>query len=235
MGYASDGWRGIDEVAVGTEFATLNPDTREIAYQPATKLFVYDYDGEVYHMHNTSSDHLVTPNHTMLYYTEDGYAKEVLAEDFFITGARLPVTGLVQRQDLVSDSDNEIRLLTWRVTDGHLNYIRQDGTYNYEFGFTKWRKIERLQQLLERMDVAYTRSTLRNGITKFYVNGLLPKFTKGLTDRHRHLSPRQVTILLEEWSHTDGSRADRRSPGCFSLFTNRDDHLDILQELATLS
>jgi len=230
-----DGWRGIDEVTVGTEFATLNPDTREIEYQPATKLFVYDYDGEMYHMSNSAADHWVTPNHKMLYYTEDGYAKEILAENFFVTGGRLPVAGLINRQELVSYSDTEIRLLTWCVTDGHLSYIRQDGTYNYEFGFRKQRKIDRLQELLDSMNVPYTRSQIVNGITKFYINHLSAKFTKQLNDYHRGFSPRQVTILLEEWSHTDGSRADRRSPGCFSLFTNRDDHLDILQELATLS
>jgi hypothetical protein len=230
-----DGWRGIDEVTVGTEFATFNPDTREIEYQPATKLFVYDYDGEMYHMSNTAADHLVTPHHKMLYYTEDGYPKEVLAEDFFVMGARLPVSGLVNRQDLDMYSDDEVRLLTWCVTDGHLNYIRKDGTYNYEFGFTKQRKIERLQALLDRMEVAYARSALSNGVTKFYVNHLSPKFTKQLNDYHRSFSPRQVTILLEEWSHTDGSRADRRSPGCFTLFTNSDLHRDIIQELAALS
>src|SRR5262249_23685014 len=128
----------------------------EIAYQPATKLCVYDYDGEVYHMHNTASDHLVTPNHTMLYYTEDGYAKEVLAEDFFITGTRLPVTGLVQRPDLVSDSDNAIRLLTWCVTDGHLSYIRQDGTYN-----TTYRAFEAMTDLKDYLPLP---STLQAGI-----------------------------------------------------------------------
>jgi hypothetical protein len=61
-----DGWRGIDEVTVGTEFATFNRDTGGMEYHPATNVFVYDYVGDMYKMESSCADHLVTPNHKML-------------------------------------------------------------------------------------------------------------------------------------------------------------------------
>src|SRR5438309_4233932 len=83
-----EGWKGIDEVEIGTSLATFNPAKGSIEYYPAVNKFVYEYAGEMYKMESSCADHLVTPNHTMLYESY-GTWKECLAEDFFVKGAHV--------------------------------------------------------------------------------------------------------------------------------------------------
>ena len=231
-----DGWRGIDEVEVGDAIATLNKDSGAIEYQPALNKFEEDYVGPMYHMKSHAADHLVTPNHVMLYESY-GTWKEKTAEEFFITGAKIPVSGIRQQSDLnLYDSDDELRFHVWAVTDGHLALTRKtDGRLNYRFRFTRERKIKRLLALLDRLGFAYNVSTHKDKITTMSVLGVHTKFTKILTDEHRKLSPRQATALLIEWSHTDGSYASSRTEDHFQLSTNVSFHRNLLQELAAVS
>ena len=229
------GWRGIDEVLEGDIVATLNRETGSIEYQPALKKFVYDYNGDMYHMKSSAADHLVTPNHKMIYESYGSY-KESLAENFFVLGAKLPVSGDFKADDLAYyESDDELRFHIWCVTDGSISYIRTNGALNYRFHFNKERKIERLENLLETLGYGYNKSEQTDGTTAIYVNGVNPKFTKNLSEIHRGLSPRQTTILLTEWSHTDGSYTNSLTENHFQIYSNVPFHRDLIQELCVKS
>jgi len=45
------------------ELATLNPKTNQLEYQRASRINVFDHDGEMIHFKTQKIDHMVTPNH----------------------------------------------------------------------------------------------------------------------------------------------------------------------------
>jgi len=61
----TDGWKPWPKVDGSEVFGTLNPDTGELQYQRATKIFHGDYDGLMYRVRSEQVDLLVTPNHRM--------------------------------------------------------------------------------------------------------------------------------------------------------------------------
>lgn len=228
------GWRGKDDIDVGDVVATLNRDTGTIEYQPALNKFVDDNVTDMHHMSSSAADHLVTPNHKMIYQSYGTY-KESLAEDFYVTGAKLPVSAVHQRPDLdLYSSLDELRFHIWCVTDGTVSYINKMGNMTYRFNLRKSRKIERLSELLTRLDMSFTVAEWKNS-TCVTAKNVIPKFTKILTESHRQLSPQQVTTMLVEWSHTDGTRPETSRDNQFQLFTNVPFHKDLIQELATVS
>ncbi len=132
---------GFHEIEQGDIVATLNRTTGAMEYQPAINKFVYEYTGDMYHMESTAADHLVTPNHKMIYESYGSF-KEILAEDFFVAGAKVPVSGILEREDSgLYASEDEIRLHTWCITDGSVHYTRiTDGKLSYRFHLKKARK-----------------------------------------------------------------------------------------------
>ncbi len=59
------GWKRWPDVDGSETFATVNPDTGCLEYQPATEHFVGDYDGAMRRVRSEQVDLLVTPNHRM--------------------------------------------------------------------------------------------------------------------------------------------------------------------------
>lgn len=230
------GWKRREAVEVDDLIATLNRETGKIEYQPALKKYEMYYEGPMYHLSSSAADHLVTPNHKIIYESYGSY-KETLAEDFFVKGAHLPVSGVLERPDLdYYASDDELRFHIWCVTEGSVHYIANDGRLNYRFHFNKDRKIKAFQELLSRLDFSWQQGEESpDGTTAFYVKRVPAKFTKQLTEIHRLLSARQATILLQEWGITDGSQGQNSRENHYQLSTNVPFHRDLLQELAALS
>lgn len=230
-----NGWKGIDEIDKGDVVATLNRHNDLIEYQPALNKYVYEGVDEMYHMSSSAADHLVTANHKMIYKSYHNY-KESLAEDFYVKGAQVPVSGLFQREDLdLYDSDEELRFHVWAITNGNLYYVNKDGMLTYRFHLKKERKINRLVELLFTLGWEYSFGDYKDDTTTIYVKNVNPKFTKVLSEMHRNLSQRQTTLLFTEWSHTDGTHSDKMRDNAFQLSTNVTFHKDLLQELAVLS
>ncbi|MFH1823247.1 MAG: ATP-binding protein [archaeon] len=61
----NEGWRKYGDVGT-LKIAQYNPENKEILFLPHNGLYVYDYNGKMYHFKNKRNDILVTPNHTML-------------------------------------------------------------------------------------------------------------------------------------------------------------------------
>ena len=60
--------RGIlsfDQLEIGDEVLTINPETRELEVEPIERIIVQQYEGEMVHFHGKRVDLLVTPNHRM--------------------------------------------------------------------------------------------------------------------------------------------------------------------------
>ncbi|MGC9345754.1 MAG: Hint domain-containing protein, partial [Candidatus Bathyarchaeales archaeon] len=60
-----DGWKLFKELTENDKLFTLSEDNMIELHKP-TKLFKYDYEGEMYHFKTKSLDLLVTPNHRMI-------------------------------------------------------------------------------------------------------------------------------------------------------------------------
>jgi DNA-directed RNA polymerase II subunit RPB2 len=61
-----DGWTlGIDIDIKKTKIATLESKEGKMTYAYASKKFIYDYAGDLYHIKNDELDFIVTPNHRM--------------------------------------------------------------------------------------------------------------------------------------------------------------------------
>ncbi|HKH79664.1 MAG TPA: FAD-dependent thymidylate synthase, partial [Solirubrobacteraceae bacterium] len=71
-----DGWKRWPDVDGSEIFATVNPGTGCLEYQPATEHFIGDYDGEMYRVRSEQIDLLVTPNHRMWVKAHDTQANK---------------------------------------------------------------------------------------------------------------------------------------------------------------
>jgi replicative DNA helicase Mcm len=83
------GWKRYSEVK-NSKIAQYNPLDKTVKFLLHKGLYIYDYNGEMYHFKNKRNDILVTPNHTMLLKRETGKKYEKInAED--ITSHRIKV------------------------------------------------------------------------------------------------------------------------------------------------
>lgn len=233
------GWLTHDKITDAVKLATMNPDTGFMEFQPALKKFEQQYSGPMYHFESDAMDHLVTPNHKMLYHTQ--YTKDwrkCTAEDFGETGKIVPVSAIVTNPDF-DISDDALRLITWVVADGSLNLT------TVRWHLAKQRKIERLTALLNRLGLDYnltkTNYTTTGGLPTTSISMTNFAFIeKSLPEFFYKLSARQADIVIQEYSHTDGSRqvvgtseTDYDSDDVhIQLSSNQKADIDLLQYLA---
>lgn len=73
--FTEEGFKNIQDVRIGDKISTLNPETGISEFKEVTKLFSYDYDGEMYSPASATGDRrsytdfCVTPNHKILTHT----------------------------------------------------------------------------------------------------------------------------------------------------------------------
>lgn len=220
-----DGWKSHDAIQTGDLLATMNIETSKLEYQPALRKFEQDYDGDMCHFQSYAADHLVTPNHGMVYCSQDNTAWRMRhAESLPNTGAWIPVSAENTLPDY-DISDDALRLLVWVIADGH---IQSDRTI--AFHLKKDRKIQRVKELLTRMNIVFRESATETTRIKFDNNG----FQKTIPDFYKHLSSRQCRIFLEEYAYTDGTRHDGNDD-YYSLSTSVRSVADRIQHIAIAS
>lgn len=221
------GWKSHNQIAIGDLLATMNRETGKLEYQPALKKFEQDYEGVMYHFQSDAADHLVTPNHKMLYHTQ--YTKEwreCTAEDYGESGKIIPVSAPNTLPDY-NISDEMLRLMVWVVADGSLQGQK------LRFHLKKERKLERLTGLLHELSIPFDRVPDLKGeaVTIRFDN---PGLTKLIPDYFAKLSARQSQVVLMEYAHTDGHRindGDYR----YQLSGNVIENMDRLQHIAVAS
>jgi spore cortex formation protein SpoVR/YcgB (stage V sporulation) len=233
-----NGWKTREAILDDEIVATLNRETRRIEYHQIEQKFEYDYDGELCHFESSAMDHLVTPNHKMVYESAAGYLREIEAQAWTQTGTSAIVSGTRENDDdNINYTDDELRLLVWCMADGSCEYVHKGGMIAYwRFHLKKQRKIDRLSLLLDKLNIVFTRSPLSSsGTTKIALH-LDTRFTKLLPPNFR-VSTRQFDILVTEWLHTDGCFQQKDvecANGSGTIFTNSKHQVDKLQELAAI-
>ncbi len=68
--YTSDGWKLFSQLTGDELFYTLDPQTRISEWRSATAYYRQKYDGNMIYLHNASADLCITPDHSLLYYTQ---------------------------------------------------------------------------------------------------------------------------------------------------------------------
>ena len=227
-----DGWKSREDVNVGDIIATYHRDSKEIEYHPVDEKFEYDYKGEMCHFKNSTSDHLVTPNHNMIYVSSTGKVEECVAGDWTDADTRAITSGIANVPENPLYSDEELRLYAWCITDGRISCVP---TNEWDFLLMNPRKIERLRALLDYLEIEYTETPIKSREVKSFSVNLDSKFLKDMPTDFM-LSARQYNIFVREWLRTDGiiqTHDTKEDSG--RLFTYKNHHVDKLQELAVLS
>lgn len=93
-----NGWKLFKDLSIEDRIFTLT-DNNEIELHYPTRLFEYDYDGEMIHFKSRSVDLLVTPNHRMVVDTTSGKRMFVEAKDFVPDTHRIPKGGIWEGEE----------------------------------------------------------------------------------------------------------------------------------------
>ncbi|MFX1293278.1 MAG: DNA polymerase domain-containing protein, partial [Promethearchaeota archaeon] len=66
-----NGWKNKDNLLENDFVLTFNTKTYKLEYNKVRKKFIYDYNGEMYHLETKTMEQLITPNHRVLYFNHD--------------------------------------------------------------------------------------------------------------------------------------------------------------------
>jgi len=196
-----NGWKQIAEVRVQEQIAIWQEGL--IRFETPQRWNVGETK-ELVKLHGC--DYLCTPNHRVPYYNAGRSSLQVATANSLPTGARVPRCGLYEGEVAVPKE-----WITYFVA------FQADGRYDatrdaIQFEFSKGRKIARLQEALDELDIPYTKSLVRRGATLFYI----PKgkhgfpnaaFYKVFGDWLLALDGDSLDAFLEELEFWDGWRS----------------------------
>lgn len=162
-----DGWISLKDIKINDYIAQYNADTDEIEFGEVLDI-VEPYKSEV--LKNRGLE--ATYNHRM--YTKPNSPNSYKFRDMLwgelLDGNKVHIikNGAMYKGKGLDLSDDELRLLVWIQGDGH--YIHnKDKIYGIEFHLKKKRKIIRIKQLLDDLDIEYTVCNKSDGSTSIRI------------------------------------------------------------------
>lgn len=72
--YTNQGWKRFAQLNGEEDVLTLNPETRNLEWQKPTAYYCKEWHGEMTYLHNQSTNLLITPDHSCLYFTQKNSA-----------------------------------------------------------------------------------------------------------------------------------------------------------------
>lgn len=170
-----NGWRGHSSLSTKDQVATFNRITEEIEYQhPTDKRIVYNYEGELIHIINRSTNQLLTPDHKVLlkkpftkgsdpnrtYHWDSSWSFESARALPKVVKAKsqlkLPLAGKY-KQGTLSIGPYYAELLGWIITDGDFPKGKRSIKIVQSSVYPK--KVARISFLLEQLNVKYSEYT----------------------------------------------------------------------------
>ena len=236
------GLKRWDEIHEGDLVLSMSDDGTR-CWQPVEEVVSYIHDGPMIDIANRDVRFRVTPDHRVVGHNvnTDGWGE--WTADSMPHMLKLPVAAKNSQQD-TPHTDEEIRLVAWCLTDSHRE------KHGYWRFYQRLSKADRIEALLAGYN--YRRSERARDIQIIDGNPLKKKpetsveffvsaedsrrITELVQDRDRlpawvwSLSRRQVSILLEEWIYTDGTRPNGKA---VCIYVSREQLREDLQLLLT--
>ncbi len=236
----SKGWVRFPNLSRDDDVAQYNHKTEEISFVRPTAYVDRPYKGVMHHYFSRSSDLMVTPNHEILvkHPAKFVYEKKKSEDGKWGCNYRFPTSGYLKPKTTTTFTDLD-RLLVAIQADGSLYGCtpsgagRQDACINVK----KSRKVERIRELLNNLDIKYKEGDRAQGITSF--NFPLPPHIDvtqvknfGYIDITK-IDKEYVKQFLEELRLWDsGSKPTLDS---FTYYNANVDAIDKVQAMATLA
>lgn len=224
------GFKKRTEIAADDKIATMNTTTGFVEYQSYTQKHEYQISDTLYKYEGKSLDFVFTTKHRVYTKPSKNSALVENTVDSIRGNHSFPVSAENNKNDYPI-SDLLLRLYVQITTDGSFennNLVR--------FHLKKQRKINRLVNLLDNLNISYSNNIQKSGNTKinFRLPDELSSFEIKPLDRNlvMNLSSRQVKILLEEYRVTDGCSTGKNS---IQISTSKECEANLLQEILVTS
>ena len=224
------GWKHYDDLREEDEVMTMNKETKDLEYNKINSFHEYDNYKELYHIKGQNVDLKVTDKHGLIGYKGKYNKIDLFTADEFTDKAvrRIPNCGVHKSEGLDLD-DQFLRLAVWIAADGSF-----ENSSLVRFHLKKERKISRLTDLLEDLGIYYSHnmSNTNNHRINISMPYELDKYfdinNKYLPSEIAKCNKEQTKLLIEEYSHTDGSKT---GPNSVQISTSKKEEAELLQTL----
>lgn len=225
------GWKCRTEVSPTEMVATFNVNTGEVEYQRALSKTEYYLKGDMLEYDGSRVNFLFTPEHRVLNRNSRGEGLKFDEISNIRSTAIIPLCGENKKSDYPI-SDEYLRLYINICADGSFeNYGKL-----VRFHLRKERKIDKLVGILEELNIKYSMNKQKSGSTKinFKKPSELTAFSVKPLDRDllMNLSKRQIDIVIDEYSLTDGCMTGENS---IQISTSKESEANLLQEVFVTS
>lgn len=230
-----NGWKNIDSIKREDKTLSLDTSKDTLEYCSINNLIINSNQEELleYMDKRAQINFSATPKHEMYARKIKNlkYNKIKLEDISKLNNSVFYMrTSASMFKESIPFTDNELRLITWIVTDGSLGRTSTNTIGSLRFRLKKIRKIERLSSLLKAMQIPYKYNkkqnrisvsiiTIKNILNLFKTNKKFPYFFK-------NMNYAQSKVFLEEYSQTDGTK---RSFKNIALYTSVEEHADLIQ------
>lgn len=229
-----NGWKFFNDLTSDDLVAQVKRDNTYEFVKPI-KIINQQYSGDMYHIRDFHGkiDLMVTPNHRIVSYREDGSisikeASEYKQNYYGFRKLRSP-----KSQNTLKELSFHQRLLIALQADGTVRDTKVDGSIRIEFNFTKERKHKRLLEILKNLDYEYTfyYPKSRKGQSTFSIiipNSIPVSKTFDWVDIS-NLDAFWCEQFIEELKHWDSSV---RNSGRFKYDTTVKENAEIVEYIA---
>lgn len=238
-----NGWKIYRDILDSEKLITLNMRDKKLESSPILGRVQRKNEGDLVRLKGKHVDLLVTEDHDVVLKiksreNEIDFDKRK-AIDLPKSPFEMPISATLYRSG-ISLSEDEIRLVVWLITDGHIAQRPDRKSRSIRWHLKKERKIVRLTELLTRLDVKYSVNKQKSGTTKINISVYTPYHSKLLEWCYinnekklpiflRNISFSQFNIFIQEYGNTDGSFG--KNNDIIQICTHKKEEADLIQEI----
>jgi len=229
----NNGWKYFNNLNKNTIYLTFNKEENKLEYQKANKLFIYDYNGIMHNIEQSTISLLVTPNHRVLF----DYAGQKRKSNWRVReikdlpkyDIKIPSASIFNGKENINQ--DFLRILAWVITEGHIKpnkviAITQSADVNFE-------NVMHIRKLMNKLNFTYNYNNKDFEIDKEnsskiikYLDEKIHQIPKNLLS----LNTENLKILFEELMRGDG-HINKKYPSNMNYATKSEILRDQVQEL----
>jgi len=221
-----NGWKKRSELLYGHKILTLNIENKKLEYNEIDEIIDYNHTGDVYNIKSKGLDLRLTPNHILidiLIGRKKEEFRKFYTDEIFKINKRKFKKSAIGNQTGINLNNDQIKLLVWIAADGNLC-----NTDLIRIRVFKTRKINRIENLLKKLNINYSRNKQKDDSICFnfhkpdyFYNIRLKPISDIIIDSNQN----QLDIILEEYTHTDGYK----NKTSILIYTSKKIEADLIQ------